>query len=109
MARRAPTAIPGRNGKASRKIKDLGEIRTDSREADSFCRAAPGRTSISGIAGTSLTPVRLERAEKSLLSLPDVDSRRVAEIKAVLINNSLQINADDIADAMIRLDLSLGG
>jgi anti-sigma28 factor (negative regulator of flagellin synthesis) len=57
----------------------------------------------------SLAPARLGRAEKWLLSVPDVDSRRVAEIKAELINNALPINADDIADAMILLDLSLGG
>lgn len=79
----------------------MSEIRAESLAADLFCRTAPGPMSTSGIADTSLTPARLGRAEKWLLSVPDVDSRRVAEIKAELINNALPINADDIADAMI--------
>lgn len=87
----------------------MSEIRAESLAAHLFCRAAPGPTSTSGIADMSLAPARLGRAEKWLLSVPDVDSRRVAEIKAELINNALPINADDIADAMILLDLSLGG
>ena len=50
----------------------------------------------------------LERLDKTLASLPAVDSERVAEIKAAIENGDYQIDADAIADAMIRLDRSLG-
>jgi flagellar biosynthesis anti-sigma factor FlgM len=60
------------------------------------------------IIGMSLTPALRERLEKSLESVPDVDSQRVDEIKKALKSGFLQINANDIADAMIRLDRSLG-
>ena len=50
----------------------------------------------------------LERLDKTLASLPAVDSERVAEIKTAIENGEYQIDADAIADAMIRLDLTLG-
>jgi negative regulator of flagellin synthesis FlgM len=50
----------------------------------------------------------LERLDKTLASLPAIDSGRVAEIKAAIENGDYQIDADAIADAMIRLDRSLG-
>ena len=50
----------------------------------------------------------LERLDKSLASLPAVDAGRVAEIKSAIENGNYQIDADAIAEAMIRLDRSLG-
>ena len=41
-------------------------------------------------------------------SLPAVDSQRVAEIKTAIENGDYHIDADAIADAMIRLDRSFG-
>ena len=50
----------------------------------------------------------LERLDKTLASLPAVDSQRVAEIKTAIENGDYQIDADAIAEAMIRLDRSFG-
>ena len=50
----------------------------------------------------------LERLDKSLASLPAVDAGRVAEIKTAIENGDYSIDADAIADAMVRLDRSLG-
>jgi len=50
----------------------------------------------------------LERLDKTLASLPAVDSARVAEIKTAIENGDYQIDADAIAKAMIRLDRSFG-
>jgi negative regulator of flagellin synthesis FlgM len=50
----------------------------------------------------------LERLDKTLASLPAVDSDRVAEIKTAIENGDYQIDSDAIADAMIRLDRSFG-
>ncbi|MDJ0941699.1 MAG: flagellar biosynthesis anti-sigma factor FlgM [Woeseiaceae bacterium] len=50
----------------------------------------------------------LERLEKSLDTLPAVDSQRVAEIKAAIENGDYEIDATAIADAMIRFERSMG-
>ena len=109
MARRVAPVVQGRNGKANKKIKGFSDIRSQSRGAVSSSDSASSPAPTHEIVGMSLTPALLERLEKSLLHVPDVDSPRVDEIKKALESGSLQINADDIADAMIRLDRSLGG
>lgn len=50
----------------------------------------------------------LERLDKTLAALPVVNAERVAEIKTAIENGDYEIDADAIADAMIRLDRSLG-
>ena len=50
----------------------------------------------------------LEQLDKTLASLPAVDSARVAEIKAAIESGNYEIDSEAIADAMIRLDRSLG-
>ncbi len=50
----------------------------------------------------------LARLDETLASLPAVDSARVAEIKTAIENGDYEINSEAIADAMIRLERSLG-
>jgi len=50
----------------------------------------------------------LERLEKTLADLPGVDEARVAEVKTAIESGNYEINADAIADAMIRFERSLG-
>lgn len=49
----------------------------------------------------------LERLEKSLASIPDVDASRVAEVRKQIENGEYQIDADKIAESMLRLDREL--
>ena len=75
--------------------------------------AAADKGSASGAALTDTVNLTsnaklLERLDKTLASLPAVDSDRVAEIKAAIENGDYQIDADAIADAMIRLDRAFG-
>jgi len=50
----------------------------------------------------------LERLDKTLAALPAINTDRVAEIKTAIENGNYEIDAEAIADAMIRLDRSLG-
>jgi len=50
----------------------------------------------------------LQQLDKTLESLPAVDAESVAEIKSAIENGDYEIDSDAIADAMIRLDRSLG-
>ncbi len=50
----------------------------------------------------------LERLDKTLAALPVINADRVAEIKTAIENGDYEIDAEAIADAMVRLDHSLG-
>ena len=99
-----PSAI----GKLGNKVGETSsgrKVSGDERSADSSTRGA-ARTgdTVNLTSGAKL----LERLEKSLAGLPDIDSARVEEIKAAIAKGEYEIDADAIASAMIRLDRSLG-
>ncbi len=50
----------------------------------------------------------LERLDKTLAALPAIDPARVSEIKTAIENGDYEIDVDAIADALIRIDRSLG-
>lgn len=50
----------------------------------------------------------LERLEKSLETLPAVDSQRVSEVKSAIENGNYEIDSDAIADAMILFERTMG-
>jgi len=98
----------GTLGKVGNKVDEAG---TGSKVAKTS--AAPEKASASPASPTDTVNLTsnaklLERLDKTLASLPAVDSGRVAEIKAAIENGDYQIDADAIADAMIMLDRSLG-
>ena len=66
--------------------------------------AAAGSDTVALTSGAQL----LERLEKSLESLPAIDSQRVAEVRSAIENGDYEIDAQAIADAMIRLERSFG-
>lgn len=50
----------------------------------------------------------LERLDKSLASLPDIDQGRVDAVKTAIANGDYTIDAEKIADALIRFDREFG-
>ncbi len=97
----------GTLGKIGNKVD---ETRTTSKVSAET--AAPEKAPAAASAGDKVNLTEsaklLERLDKSLASLPAVDAGRVAEIKSAIENGNYQIDADAIAEAMIRLDRSLG-
>lgn len=61
--------------------------------------AAPGET----VELTSSAKL-LERLEKTLAGLPEVDSQRVESIKTSISNGEYQIDANKIAEKLLRSD-----
>ena len=49
----------------------------------------------------------LARLDKTLAAIPDVDASRVAEVRQQIENGEYQIDADKIAEAMLRFDREL--
>ncbi len=99
---------PSALGKVGNKAGDTSASRKVSGDTaasrDTAQSAVPTSDTVELTSGAKL----LERLEKTLASLPAVDSDRVAEIKAAIENGDYEIDADAIADAMIRFERSLG-
>jgi len=98
---------PGAIGKAGNKVDETStsrKITGDAGAADAPQSRATTSDTVELTSGAKL----LERLEKSLAGLPDVDSARVAEVKLAIENGEYRIDADAIADAMIRFERSFG-
>lgn len=67
--------------------------------------AQPGSDTVELTSGAKL----LERLDKSLASLPEIDPARVEAVKTAIGNGDYTIDADKIANALIRLDKEFGG
>jgi negative regulator of flagellin synthesis FlgM len=50
----------------------------------------------------------LERLEKTLASLPEIDSARVEAVRTAIKSGDYVIDADNIASALLRTDRELG-
>ena len=95
-------------GKIGNKVDEPGTSNKVSRE-DAAAEKAPRNPATTGDTVNLTSDAKLlERLDKTLASLPAVDSSRVAEVKAAIENGDYEIDADAIADAMIRLDRSFG-
>lgn len=95
-------------GKIGTKVDEAGtrnKVTTDKAVTD---KAAANTASTNDTVNLTSSAKLLERLDKTLATLPAVDSARVAEIKTAIENGDYQIDADAIADAMIRLDRSFG-
>lgn len=96
----------------------IGKVGSNVDEAATTKKVSPDKGVADGAAGrpdsaedtvalTSRAQL-LERLEKSLETLPAVDSQRVAEIRTAIENGDYEIDAKAIADAMIRFERSMG-
>lgn len=108
MATRGAPADQGLNGKAVKKGDPVSDIRKISRDRRSSNGSAEGRATSDDVAVLTVSAELLEQLENALASVPSVDSSRVAEIKTAIEKGDYKIDADAIADAMIRLDRSFG-
>ena len=95
-------------GKIGNKVDEAGTSNKVSKE-DAAAEKAPRNPATAGDTVNLTSDAKLlERLDKTLASLPAVDSARVAEIKAAIENGDYEIDAEAIADAMIKLDRSFG-
>lgn len=108
MTNRIGPVDPGSIGKAGNKLDEASvtsKVSPEKAAQESAAnRPASGGDTVELTSGAQL----LERLEKSLDALPAVDSQRVSEVKTAIENGHYQIDADAIADAMIRFERSLG-
>ena len=98
----------GTLGKIGGKVDDARSGDKVSKDSQAPEKGTAGPKALGDTVNLTSSAKLLERLDKTLASLPAIDSQRVAEIKTAIENGDYQIDADAIADAMIRLDRSLG-
>lgn len=89
------------------KVDETSANRKVSGDAAQSGRQAPGGAAGDTVELTSSAQL-LERLEKSLAALPEIDNARVDEIRSAIERGDYEIDASAIADAMLRFDRSLG-
>ncbi len=104
MSDRINPVDQGMLGKIANKVGEAGTAK----KVDSN-PSAPGRESPSAAVSTDTVELTssaklLERLEKTLASIPDVDQTRVDAVKSQIENGQYSIDSDQIAEAMLRLD-----
>jgi len=102
----------GMHGKIGDKIGEkIGETAT-TRKLDVgspvASKGAQGKAGASDTVQLTNSAKLLERLEKTLAETPAVDSARIAAVRADIENGNYSINADKIAEALLRTDLELG-
>ncbi len=95
-------------GKIGNKVDEATTSSKVSSDTTAPDKPAAAPASASDTVNLTSSAKLLERLDKTLATLPAIDSARVAEIKNAITNGEYQIDSVAIADAMIRLDRSLG-
>ena len=108
MANRIGPMDPGAIGKVGNKVDEASTTRRTAGDKTTTGSASRSPVSTNDTVELTSGAKLLERLEKTLASLPDVDSVRVAEVKAAIENGEYEIDADAIAAALIRLERSFG-
>lgn len=94
-------------GKVGTKVDETTTSRVSSDKGARESAAGRSESNQDTVALTSRAQL-LERLEKSLQSLPAIDSERVAEIRSAIESGDYEIDAKAIADAMLRFERTLG-
>ncbi|MEQ8207864.1 MAG: flagellar biosynthesis anti-sigma factor FlgM [Woeseia sp.] len=79
----------------------------ESRRAEEHRQAPDSKVSSDTVELTSGAKL-LERLDKTLSSLPDIDASRVEAVKTAIANGDYEIDAGKIADALIRSEREFG-
>ncbi|WP_156762929.1 flagellar biosynthesis anti-sigma factor FlgM [Woeseia oceani] len=79
----------------------------ESRRAEEH-RQAPDSTAGSDTVELTSGAKLLERLDKTLSSLPDIDASRVEAVKTAIAKGDYEIDASKIADALIRSEREFG-
>ncbi|MGI9272097.1 MAG: flagellar biosynthesis anti-sigma factor FlgM [Woeseiaceae bacterium] len=108
MTNRIGPVDPNALGKVGSKVEDAGANRKVSGNSPASQAATNAPASANDTVELTSSAKLLERLDKTLSALPVIDNQRVDEVKSAIENGNYEIDADAIADAMIRFEQSLG-
>ena len=107
MSNRINPMDQGMLGKIGNKVGETGSASKVDGNPSARDKGAAQSTSTEDTVELTSRAKLLERLDKSLASIPDVDASRVAEVRQQIENGEYQIDADKIAEAMLRFDREL--
>lgn len=108
MSNKIGSVDQGMLGKIGEKISDTGgasKVKQDSAAAKSVAHKPDSGDTVQLTSSAKL----LERLEKTLGSLPEIDRARVEAVKTSIANGDYEIDADKIVDAILRAEQEFGG
>lgn len=101
--------INGLNGTNAHRSSDGGKVSgTRGNEAQAQKAAENGTPAASDSVSLTDTAARLRKLESSLADLPEVDNERVATIQRAIADGSYQVDANRIADKLLKFEGSFG-
>ena len=92
-------------GKLGTKVGETGTTKTVRSEAPVGGQESAKKAGTGDTVELTSSAKLLERLEKTM---PEIDSSRVAAVKAQIENGEYQIDVEKIADALIRADKEIG-
>lgn len=95
------------NGKTNEKTGEAGAARGIAADPSS-ARRDSGQVGGSDTVELTSSARLLERVEKSLAGMPDLDSSRIEAVRSAIERGDYSIDADRIAEALLRSDRELG-
>lgn len=104
MSNRIGPVDSGSLGKIARKpdgaaVGEAGAVREQARPQADHGQPAGDRVELTGSARIAAL------AEEMLATVPDIDRARVAEVRDAIANGEYEIDAERIADALLKSDL----
>lgn len=97
----------GMHGKIGDKIGETATTRKLDTASPAASEGAQGKAGASDTVQLTDSAKLLERLEKNLAETPAIDSARIDAVRADIESGNYAINADKIADALLRTDLEL--
>ena len=108
MSNRIDPMNHGILGKVGEKIGDASSTTKVKTSSDVAAKEVDRKSdSVDSVELTSSAKL-LERLEKTLASLPEIDRSRVEAVKTAIANGDYETDAENIADAILRMDRELG-
>ena len=109
MSNRINPMDQGLVGKISDKAGDTGVVRKVSTDAPANGPNHARQTNTGDTVELTSSAKLLERLEKTLASLPEIDNARVEAVKAQIENGEYQIDSEKIVEALLRMDQEFDG
>ena len=109
MSNRIDPMDQGMLGKIGNKFGDTSSARKVDGSPTERGKDAAQKASAADTVELTSNAKLLERLDKTLAAAPDVDASKVAEVRKQIENGEFQIDAEKIAEAMLRIDRELDG
>ncbi len=107
MSNRINSVDPVLLGRIGDKTGDTGTLKKVSTDASARDQEVTRQTNTDDTVELTNNAKLLERLEKTLAALPDIDDARVEAVKAQIANGEYQIDSEKIVEALLRTDQEL--